>query len=85
MCRITTVAANKTNNVRAIVTVSVASTFDVITFNAHLQLISVYVAFLSYSCGSLGVSPILIALSVCRVVYCGQTVQDRHIVCIEVE
>ena len=24
-------------------------------------------------------------LSVCRVVYCGQTVQDMHIVCIEVE
>ena len=21
----------------------------------------------------------------CRVVYCGQTVQDRHVVCIEVE
>ena len=28
--------------------------------------------------------PISIVLSVCRVVYCGQTVQDRRIVCIEV-
>ena len=29
--------------------------------------------------------PFPIALSVCRVVYCGQTVQDRPIVCIKVE
>ena len=38
----------------------------------------------------LAFSPIPIALSVCRpsvcrLVCCGQTVQDRHIVCIEVE
>ena len=40
-------------------------------------------AFLGRRCYSIG--GLLPSLSVFRVVYCGQTVQDRPIVCVEVE
>ena len=40
------------------------------------------VAYAAYSDRSLSLS---LSLSVCRVLYCGKTVLDRTIVCIEVE
>ena len=42
-------------------------------------------SFLGRRCYSIGDLLPSLCLSVCRVVYCGQTVQDRPIVCIEVE